>query len=274
MTLEPTAQGAFGPATITAHVPFAAPGVVPVTSGSNSHTLHFRPPVPHLETSFDGTSRTLSVVATFRDSTSPTSDEVKATGLTVADFNIETTGGARLADIVGAAMVRPLGASIGWEYARWQLDLQLRLPLDAGTVVVGIGAASGHVRPTPAPSVPARLQVAGGGPVPTLSTTGFSSGDAVLGPFQVTSTYSAPVSGVDTSTFDVVTVPADGVHVATTVSPAASEVSTTWVVHVTVSGPNAAGATVYVYVSDDVEGVTPLPGSPINSPVIVRCGDR
>ena len=116
-TLVPTESGAFGPATITAHVPFASPGISPLTSGSNTHTLHFRPPVPHLESSFDGTSRTLSVVTTFRDSASPSSEEVKATGLTVADFNVQATGGTQLSDAVGAVTLTPLGTSIGWEYS-------------------------------------------------------------------------------------------------------------------------------------------------------------
>ena len=149
--------------------------------------------------------------------------------------------------------------------------MELRLPLDAGSVIVGIDAASGHIRPTPTQSVPARLEIAVGGPTPTLSTTGFTSGDTVEGAFQVTSTYSAPVSGVDARNFRIVTEPADGVDVATTVSPSPSSVSAAWVVDVVVSGPNAQGATVYVHVSDDVDNVSPLPGSPMNSPVHVRC---
>lgn len=154
---------------------------------------------------------------------------------------------------------------------RWQLDVELRLPLDAGSVAVGINAASGHIRPTPAQSVPARLEIPVGGPTPTLSTTGFTSGDTVQGAFQVTATYSAPVSGVDVRNFRIVTVPEVGVQVTTAVSPTPSAASTTWVVDVAVSGPNAQGAVVYVHVSDDVEHVSPLPGSPTNSPVHVRC---
>lgn len=116
-TLAPTEAGDFGPASITARVPSASPGVAPLTSGSNTHTLHFRPPVPHLVSSFDGTSRTLSVVTTFRDSASPSSEEVTATGLTVADFNVQTSGGTQVADALGAVTVQPLGTSIGWEYS-------------------------------------------------------------------------------------------------------------------------------------------------------------
>lgn len=117
IALDATEAGVLGAATIVARVPADSPGVVPRTSGTNTHTLYYRPPVPTLTSSYDGTSRTLSVLATFRDGPSPTSAVAAVTGVTVADFNLATTGLARVASEAGAVTVQPVGTSIGWEYA-------------------------------------------------------------------------------------------------------------------------------------------------------------
>lgn len=148
--------------------------------------------------------------------------------------------------------------------------MKLALPLDQGTVTVGINTASGHILPVTAASSPSSLEIAVGGPVPTLVTTGFSSGDTVLGPFQVTASYSAPVSGVDSSNFVIATNPANGVTATAVITPSASAVATEWVLHVTVSGPNANGALVYVHMVNGMTNVTPPPASVVNSPLLVR----
>ena len=112
VSLLPTASGAYGQATIVAHVPYGSAGVSPFTSGSNSHSITVRPPVPTLTTSFDGTSRILSVLATFRDSASPSSDPVPVAGVTVADFSVGTTGAVQVISSPGAVTVQPVGNSV------------------------------------------------------------------------------------------------------------------------------------------------------------------
>ena len=106
-------SSAYGLAIISAHVPYGSAGVSPLTSGSNSHSITVRPPVPTLTTTFDGTSRLLSVLATFRDSASrSSSDPVPVSGVTVTDFNVGTTGAAQVISSPGALTVQPVGHSV------------------------------------------------------------------------------------------------------------------------------------------------------------------